>query len=60
MGTTVSFSAAGMVAMESCARGRGRGTGDITEMVEHAGEARQGQRGRLGGSLLRMLITGVF
>lgn len=60
MGTTESFPAAGMVAVESCARGRGRGTCGITEMVEHTGEARQGQSGWLGGGLLRMLITGVF
>lgn len=36
------------------------GRGSIMEMVEHAGKARQGQRGQLGGSLPRMLITGMF
>lgn len=32
----------------------------IMEMVEHAGKARQGQRGQPGGSLPRMLIKGMF
>lgn len=36
------------------------GRGGVMEVVEHAGKARQGQRGWVGGSLLRMLITGMF
>lgn len=48
-----------MVPMESCAHGGGSGCG-VVEMVEYAEEATEGQRGRLGGRFLRMLITGMF
>lgn len=32
----------------------------VMEVIEHAGKAREGERGHLGGSLLRMLIWGTF